>query len=459
MSESPTNAQKWSTVSFWGAIIILLGLTGFQVSSHLYLYGDGSHFLLSILSDKEFFQPVDSRFFANILKQFLPVLLIKSGITDIKWISIAFGLNQYLVPMVGVILSYFILPKKDKAWIVFALASYLLNLHHNNLYISTESFASAAIFWPLLYYIVFGTHSRKKIIWASIGIILTSTMHEASLFLQLVFAVALAFKGKDLFSHNLWILISLSLAVIISLSINYYWILHPQDYMIVQHKEDFISGIIQLKTFLYVRLSLPLAALLIAQTFFKFTGKLRITLFVAIGVFIALIIEQTLKGDQMFYPILHWEHRGLIILTPAFLGLALILFWKFRYQSETEFALPRYSLILATLVFTIYQVRITTLWNDFTSDLTSQISSSRGILDYDKTSIASNQVKDQFAYTWSVPSLGLALHCQNSDEVNALWRVPDSIWQPWRPSNRGDWPNLSYYGVEYRLFGPNKYLD
>jgi len=459
MNESYKITKKWNAISFWTAILVLFGLICYQVNSHLYLYGDGSHFLLSILSGQEIFQPVESRYFANLLKQFIPVLLIETGVTEIKSISLAFGFNQYLVPLSGLIISYLILPKADKAWIIFALASYLLNLHHNNLYISTESFAAVALFWPILFYILFCTTSWKKTHPVLIGIILISTMHEAVFFFLLVFIAALVIKGRGLISQNPWIFFFICLAVILSGSINYYWILHPQDDIMVQHKEDFISGIIQLKTFLYVRLSLPLVGILIAQSFFKFTKKLNIALAALVGLFIALIIEQSFKGDQMFYPILHWEHRGLIILTPALLGLALIIFLKFQYRSLKDFSLPRYSIVLVTLVFVLYQVRITSLWNDFTSDLMGEIDINQGIIEYGKTRIAADGVKNQFAYAWSIPSLGLALHCLNSNEVNAMMRVSDSIWQPWQPSNRGNWPDLSSYGIQYRLFGPNIFLD
>ena len=212
--------------------LLFLWLAYHQADSRLNLYSDGSHVFLNILEGEETFHPVQARFISNLTKQILPVILIQFGVTDISLLSLVFGLNQFLIPLIGLILSFLVLPKSKKIWIVFVFLSYLLNLHHNNIYINHESFVTVAIFWPVFFYLLFSErNSGQWAVW--LAILALSSTYEASIILQLLILAAIVIRVKALLKRPLSFYITL-LVSILSIAICCYWILHPQDEMLVK---------------------------------------------------------------------------------------------------------------------------------------------------------------------------------------------------------------------------------
>ena len=208
----------------------------------------------------------------------------------------------------------------------------------------------------------------------------------------------------------------------------------------------------QWKTLKYVRLTIPIALVLLAQSYFTLPKKWMLATYAILGVLLALIIEQAFKGDQLFYPILHWEHRGLIVITTFLLGLTALVFYKLKLTNGHTSWL-NYSILFTSIVFIVFQLRVTSFWSSFTEDLNNQMVGSQGLIDYEQTAIAPDGVRNQFTTQWTLPSLALSLRVINSTKVSSMIAVPDHIWQPWTPGDRKTWPRLESYGVQYRLFG------
>ncbi len=440
---------------FGFVMIMLLVLAAYQVYSHQHLYADGAHFFINLLSEQSIFNPLKSRFFANALQQLLPLLLIKAGITDIELISYAFAINLYLIPIAGILISYTILDTNRKHLILFPVLTILFSVHNNYAFIISEAFVTIAVFWPLLFFVLF-TELRTSSSWTFLlSILIFSSTHELAFVLLLLLIIALVVRLKNLGAKHILHTILLALSILMACAINIYWNLYPTN---LEFSEDFFQQVGQLVSLKKYPLSAIAIVLVFLRSRYQLQGKWQYVTIGGIGVLLLLVLLPVFNPSGMLYPILHWEQRILVVLGPFILGLVLVLS-QFGENSTENLHFPRWSIITLTTVMIIYQLRLTNLWNDFKDDFSLLLLKNSGIIEYRETVIAKNPSEDQFATAWTVPTLGFILHSFSDPEIKSLMSIPDEIWQPWYARDTYGWPHLNYYGIRYRLFGPNIFID
>lgn len=448
--------SKQSMNRIFGLIVIsMIVMAVYQATSHLHLYADGSHFFVNLLSQQSVFNPLQSRFFANTLQQALPLLLIKTGTTDIKLLSFAFGINLYLIPILGIIISYLILDSNRKPLILFPVLFSLFAIHNNYAFIISESFVAVSIFWPLLFFVLFKElrPSSGWIYFASI--LLISNTHELTFLLLVVLGAALYQRHRNIPNEPIPITFILALSILMALIANLYWTAYQPN---PEFSEDFIQQLGKLSSLKQYPLSTAIVVLIFIQFFFRLRGNGRYITVILLGIFMLLIILPLINSSGMLYPIIHWEQRILIIFGAFLLGLILVIS-QYRSSSLDSVHFPSWSIILVTLLMIAYQIRLTNLWNGFKEDFNSTLMKSSGIVEYNETSMASNPAENQFTTSWTVPTLGFILHTFSDVKVRSLISMPYEIWQPWYARDTYGWPDLSSYNVRYRLFGPNFFLD
>ena len=201
MPESDNHPADWRSDD-WARGLVAIFLIAYLihtfavVSTHRHLWGDGSHFLVRIISDgavTEFFQDFGrefyfSRYFAFWLTQFPTVAAIKTGVSNPEMLSFIFGSSFVFWKVASVLASLWLLPQGRKHFVIFPILGILAGTINSEIYLVTETHISSAAFWPLLIAFVWLPHKPTwtRTICLAIAIVVTSFLYESMALLLLV---------------------------------------------------------------------------------------------------------------------------------------------------------------------------------------------------------------------------------------------------------------------------------
>ena len=428
---------------------LAIALALYQSLNHTHLYADGTHFFIKILTDHEVFSPLNSRAVAYHMQQILPVIFVRSGVTDPFWLSIMFGLNLYLLPIIGISLSYLVLDKNRKGLILLPILCLLFSIHNNYAFIASESFVTVSLFWPLFFYALNPGTSISSIAVFCVGTIAMAFTYELSAWLIAIIIVGLL-QNRSSLKRKILIIAAAILALVVSL----YWIFIPANPEVV---ENYWDQLLQLSSFKHYPLAL-LFIILIGVWNWQTQNKWRLIILFLQVVLLVIMALPIINPSGLVYPILHWEQRILIIVITVLFSAAHLLS-AFR---GTDFIVGKachWSIYLLMLFVLTYQFRMTNLWSGYTTSLTSDVLSGVPIVKFGNTKTAHQPSMHQFAVAWTIPSLGIILHSFSDSEIKSLVSVSSKTWQPWYVQKRNEWPNLDKINLKYRLFGPHYFLD
>ncbi len=433
--------------------IALFALAIYQANNHFHLYADGSHFLINILSQQNVFNPLHSRLSANVIQQLFPLALIKTGVLDLRLISFSYGMNLYLIPIMGLLVSYTILDGKRKELIILPILTTLFSLHNNYAFIISESFVSISLFWPLLFFVLF-KELKTPVFWIFlVSVLILSNTHELAFLLLILIGFSILIRKKTVREPISKTLLLIS-SVLVGIIFNLYWSFYPPN---PEFSEDFVSQLQGLSSLKQYPLSGLILLILFLPLFYQPKGKWRILTAVILILLICVILIPLFSSSGMLYPILHWEQRILIIIGPLLVGvLFLLAIWK---SSLETILFQRWAILLVTGAMLFYQFKLTNLWGGFIDDFRSTLNKKTGIIEYQESILATNPTDEQFVTAWTLPTLGFLLHSFADSEITSLMSMPYEVWQPWHAMDTYGRPDLSAFGVRYRLFGPNPFID
>jgi len=238
------------------AFLAAYALHGLEVTiSNRHLYGDASYYLVGMLSGgdvvrlysdflRQFYY---SRFVAFWLTQGPTVVALHAGAATVAAASFIYGSTFYFWKLLSLAASYWLLPERDKSFIVFPILGIVAGTINSELYLVTEVHISTAFFWPLLIALVWLPVPLTRLKTLALGAVIaaTSFMYES---MALLFLAPLGLllwrlrrRGWDGTARaRVWILATLLIAGTV---VNWVAILFPRDPL---NKDAFLGGLSRL---------------------------------------------------------------------------------------------------------------------------------------------------------------------------------------------------------------------
>lgn len=206
-----------------------------------HLSADGVNYFCLIL-DKHAFTYIDwSRQHANYLIEWLVVLGVKTGVRDIHILSWLFGVGIYITFLFSFLLCNIVLPKKDKAMLIFPIASMVaINLSGDYILIG-EHQTMVLLSWPILFLVWRNdlSWSNQLLLWGLL--IIYSRLYPSAFFTGLIFLGVVLFRIKQGTSKNQMARSIITGILCLAVSgIAFYYIIYPQA---AENKTAFISVI------------------------------------------------------------------------------------------------------------------------------------------------------------------------------------------------------------------------
>lgn len=159
------------------------------VFSYRHLYGDAAWYLVRMLSEgrvtqfyldfsREFYY---SRFLSYWLTQLPTVAALQLGITNVAVLSFIYGATLFSWKLFSLAVCYWLLPKRDKAFVVFPLLGVVSGTINSEIYLVSEVHISAAFIWPLLIAVIWlpTPLTRARAICIAVAIAITSFLYES----------------------------------------------------------------------------------------------------------------------------------------------------------------------------------------------------------------------------------------------------------------------------------------
>jgi len=430
-------------------IILFLLTIIYFVAIHRHLYGDGSYYLLKILAQEDFFIPHKARFFASVTKEFLPVILIKSGITDISLLSYSYGLNHFLIPLLAFGLSYWVCPAKEKTYLmIIVFSSYTFLFCNTSMNITSETQVAGAIFWPTF----LSVFNRSKYILSIIGIIVLWFSYEGSfVLLSVILAAVFLEKNK---SHRNYVLMSLC---VIGIALTLYFTLFPHDEAHTDNRYYSITRFIYL--FYHVPFWLSLVLILSPLLLFlrqEWIKEDHLFLVCVLSAILYIFWPFLFKGS--INPSFHYFGRILNVLVPAILGAIILLNKRLQFINDGRTLAPKFFVtIIVTSVFS--QLSYSVCWQQFLNHFRESLNTSHGIIKYQDSIMSQSGKSMVFHKDWTTPTMSVLIQAIDGRVIETIIKNEKSdIWQPWNPDNERSWPKLNHLGIKYEVKSePSKY--
>jgi len=423
-------------------ILLFLITIMFFVAIHRHLFGDGSFYLMKILTQEEFFIPHQARFLAIVIKELLPVLLVKAGTTNISFLSFAYGLNHFLIPLFSFALSLWICRTEKKPYLIaIVFSSYAFLFCNTSLNITSETHVAGAIFWPTFLTV----YNQKRYLFAAIGIILLWFSYEGSFILLSVILFALLIKSHE--SHRRYPLLGLCM---IGIVITLYFTLFPHDQAHIDNRYYSITRVLYLFGYITFWLSLILvfSPLLILIKNIRINSTYLILICSLSG---ALYLLWPFLTENSLNPTLHYFGRVLNVFVPAFLGILILLNERYQYLNNAQI-IPIKFFAIVTIITVLNQLNYSIHWHQYMNHFRNSIKVNYGIVDYDNSLLNQDAESMVFHKDWATPTMSVLIQIMYSSEIKTIIKngKPD-IWQPWNPQDKNSWPDLSKYNVTYDL--------
>lgn len=257
----------WSTLK----ITWLLVSTVFIVSciwGEKYLYGDGSHYLYSLLKVNNFVFYPPGRYKTDILTQFFIVAAMKCGVKSIPMLSALYGFGETVWTALFYYLSLIICKKYDMKECGFAsLVIGLYSLLFTSFYIQVESIMGLSCFILQLTLLAIGTRDKRTEIirWLILLLLQLYSFHlNEYFFIWGLVAIVYTLLSIIIRHNRLYYLINAGLYLVISY-IGYKDILYSSTVLGYAPNNGDLSAIFSRRGFLLI--TFVLLASVIAITF------------------------------------------------------------------------------------------------------------------------------------------------------------------------------------------------
>lgn len=439
----------------FGAWIVL------AIFSSRCLYADGAHEFIRVLQAQDFVSLIWSRRFTFYIHEFLLVLAIKLGVTNMSFLRFAFGLGCFLPWPVVLLCCHWISPKHFWVAIMGCAAGYL-----NACYMAIgEHILAHAFYWSSLFVIVFARPLKPL----AALILLTSAVcllfsYESQLFLCLLLAVLSLWRiveeARERSSLNYWSRIVLLVAAglfLASSGIGFYAVIKPKNPAEFMGFKAHVEALLFQKgwtlTWTILWSCLMLSVWLSEKASNIITHRIGILIiFCALVVWGTwpLLLPEGLNAEKQFH------NRILNLLVPlSMLPVVLILKYHPEWIESKASRLGQMAAILL-LVQSVWQISATWQWHRDVGRLQAVLSSSEGIVPLHASILGTSSIESRtMDFDWTWPCLSIALNPDRQirslvcSEFYVSPQYRGMFWQPFDPLKTETLPDLKHYGIEF----------
>lgn len=410
-----------------------------------HLFGDGSHYLLGILSKKGFFHINWVRVFAEKTTQLPIAFSILLGVKNLNVLSYIFGLSLYLPSFICLfVCRYLMVNKKD---IYIYIAMYLFLFMNTSLFIISEIHLCLVIFWVLLVSINSKRLGSLKYLPFHFGIcILFIRSYEAGVLFGPILSFY-SFKKIKVFEIKKMQLAQFANSVtfisgMCAFAISLHGIFFPRDANnLVIFYETFFN-IFKEGSFW---LSLSIFALILTPSNNKSLVKsLVYLLLVCLGLFPLL--------GTISDPFNQYYGRFFNLIIPS--AFAVIYMSKYKDKMLKFNPGSINLLMLFSISIMSYHLQIGYRWSQYIAKIDKEINQQKNIIPFQESILndSKSSVLNQFNSSWAIPSLCVLRSAMEYKEIKGIITNKDETnWQPFNPRDgKGALPNLEHYGVNTR---------
>lgn len=159
------------------------------------LFADGFYYLTRILENELLMLPTPGRRLPEWLAQLPLHGAIRLGVSDIGALAVIFGLSLQLLPVALTALCWAVLPRDRKHFFLYPLLHFFAGSVASSFAAIAAGATASALFWLLLFFILFRT-TRTRLIDLAVALALpTVILHEAMVFLAPVLAIAAVWRA------------------------------------------------------------------------------------------------------------------------------------------------------------------------------------------------------------------------------------------------------------------------
>jgi hypothetical protein len=460
-SSSEDNLDTVFVLNFWVIITAAIFVSLYAALEFQILYADGTHYLLSILEKEGFAFIEPSRCYAHFLQQFPTVLAMRLGVDSILALTICYGIITHLLPLLLIIICYFVLPPYRKVFFVFPLLHYLAGTTSSSFVGILEGPVAAAYFWLLLYLLLF---RFERSVWMVVALLALPIvyLHEVMVFLAPLLAAVAGWRAsqeQQKTSAMRYTLLAIWFLVVVAVQI--FFVINPRD---PANRGHFVQDLIHLRWLVTAsgHVNVPalaglfaifvLAGVDVIERFFKRTRLDMVQWLLVIGFAVVSLsmIAVTFVSEKFITPGMQFSARNQSALISFPLALFAIL--STLYPSATLLWKKRQNLCVITiLAVTVlsWHVAATHRWVVYLNDFRSILVAGHGLVSW---KVACGSLPDDrrsnfqsMSWPWTNPTLSFMLSPKG--RVTAVIANPDrgGAWEPFDPNNPKALPHGRFF--------------
>jgi hypothetical protein len=427
------------------AAALYLALAGLALATDQLLWGDGALFAFVAGLDDPwglFWHDFAARWGGGLISTLPAWLAGRLGVEAVG-ISLIYQATWYAAPLLGLGWAWRLLPAEEKDWIAPAVLFWAAVVMTTFTF-PTELWLSTALFWPVLFALLFPTQSGARVTRLALVPLLMFT-HETVVLLVpvLLFAAWKPWRPAVRRDQVLFSVVLLAAAVaMVAVALTVTPTNGLQVFAVAGNAGHFLTPI----AFIFMPLlsggAATLALFLIAGTLADRRTAENIA--VAAGVLLALLCYAMLTGKV--FPFGHYLARvGIAVLLPPFALVALLL--RGRLRLERSAVLPFLAPLLAVQL--VYQVAFNLDWQTFRAVMLTTLTDppARPIIDLTDTPLTAlvetPRQEANFLWRWDMPFQGLTLRLPPGVPRRVLI-TDQSNW--FAPFTCAQAPRLNYRG-------------
>lgn len=480
--------HKRRSRSIFHGVCVLSGLLyllhlGYAIGTWRCLYADGAYFFVLTLEDQSIHIEGGSiRLFAQLLFQWPVVLATNVGIRHLPTLLTLQGLGLFIWFPLSLAICWWA-AKARRRYLLFPLACTFAGSMNAEFDVANDSHRLACLFWPLLFIMLFryGRPSRLLLMLLAAPTIMT---YESMLFLGPFLAAVAIIRGRSFefdnrmrgfyFGLATWFVIGTCVALHAT------WNPNPQ---LVANRDDFaralsfpvlvwtssnyeaiyslgiLVGILFVlsasasKGILNVAIFLPRS--LYSEAFWKAVICAGALTIIVCGIVVAVL--------PVFAPStlnLHTHHTARVLNLFLPLGLGSAMFWIWHQGIRIP---PRIWRICLTLVLwlgivqSLWHIAASYQWQKYLQTFQQELLAANGIRPFEETVLNHlDEMPHHNSHTmnwfWTSPLMSIIL--APNGQVQTIIENPIRFRLTWEPFNTRDpeqWPELTRYGITYRI--------
>lgn len=481
---SKRSCQSWSALLF-AQVAIFAAVGIYCVWMQRYLYGDGSYLFIRMLKYQQVNGLNSAHYFARVLIEYPAIFLIQvAGLRNVATIGATYGATAYLLPLVGLLLTWWAVRRSDGVSLAIPLIAYSIIYLDVSGVIYSEGIITASLFWPVLYLLKFSerlTMIRSLVLIVLAMLITRTSEYFVVLVWPLLFvAVERGIKGLRQRTSVEYLTCG-ACTVLFAIGS----MISAQS--LLPTSEDASESSILLSTFLHllyppVWFSLLLLADALLCLFSPNHERMRQRIsFVLIACAIVIVLSP-LVG--FVAPSFQYFSQVQLAYVPLILSSVILFPGMMNFLRQDGSAPQRSELwrltIIACAVAAAFQTTSTFRWDRYRTALLNDLAENHGLIAYERSRVAVPEIARfaesgaasqlwrqfkadprlflgrmtlcQFDWGWATPSLCVALSSTNVGSIRTIICVPaNTEWQPFDPHKYELIPDLSAYGITNEL--------